>query len=73
MPERLVLHMRDPRKAPYDVPLLVKTERGYCVAERSDISKAWHVVSDSGVIWEGDGECGGLIEVTPIFYCDLPR
>ena len=72
MTEKLTLIMRDPRKAPYDVPLLVKTdEESYVVAIRSKWAACWCLADVDGSIVEVEGN---ELEVnTPLFYCELPK
>lgn len=70
MGDKFEIIMRDPRKAPYDVPLLVKTHDGYVTARRDSLFEDFVIVDDSGrVIFDADG----CLRVDPLFYCELPK
>lgn len=62
MSSKVTLVMRDARKAPYDEPLLVKTEQGYFVGYKI-----------RGVGWVAKSTTRAMEAIpSPHFYCELP-
>lgn len=71
MPEKFSLTMRDPRKAPYDVPLLAKYEGGHYVVAKRDDRVGWLLLGEDGLIEVTETGFRGL--PAPLFYCELPK
>lgn len=76
MGDKFELKMRDPCKAPYDQPLLIKAEEGgYVVATRIK-GQGWFMLDEWGELFEEWLDGGEYVPVeleTPQFYCELPK
>lgn len=65
---------KDPKDAPTDKQLLViDKNHNYFLAKKQNHGDRWMIMYGDDFVWEGSSEYGGIADVEPIGWIELPQ